>query len=163
MKRKCKQWWSTMPPISTTERFCPSRASTWISNVICRDLYCSQWFWGEWWVCWPSWLKVFLFIITSRIELLNIKKDHWLNICMLCKLQHGKIERIWYLQTSKACQVVEWAWLDWCNMIRIHITTKYKIDVIWLWWKQLQHIKYTKYNDNLRPNMHIESRKTTFV
>ena len=54
---------------------------------------------------------------------------------MLCKLQHGKIERIWYLQTSKACQVVECAWLDWCNLIRIHIATKYKIDVIWLWCK----------------------------
>jgi hypothetical protein len=137
MKRKCKQWWSTMPPMSTTERFFPSRPSTWISNVICRGLYCSQWFTGQrsevcwyWWNCWPSWLKDFLFIITSRIELLNIKKDHWLNIFMLCKLQHGKIERIWYLQTSKACQVVECAWLDWCNLIRIHIATKYKIDVI---------------------------------
>jgi len=47
MKRKCTQWWSTMLLISTKEHFCPSRSSTWISNVICRGLYCSQWFWGE--------------------------------------------------------------------------------------------------------------------
>jgi hypothetical protein len=73
MNRKCKQWRSTMPLISSKERFCPSRASTWISNVMCRGLYCSQRFWGErwvcwyWWNCWPSWLKDFLFIITSHI------------------------------------------------------------------------------------------------
>jgi hypothetical protein len=126
--------------------FFPSRASTWILNVICRGLYCSQWFWGERWVCWPSWLKDFLFIITSSIELLNIKKDHWLNI-LFCKLHHGKIWLIWYLQSSKASQVVECAFLDWCNLIRIQITTKYKI--------------HTKYNDNLRPNKHKESRITT--
>jgi len=68
MKRKCKQWWSTMPLISTKERFCPSRDSTWISNVMCRGLYFSQWFWGKrwgcwyWWNCWPSWFTDFLFI-----------------------------------------------------------------------------------------------------
>jgi len=47
MKRKCKQWWTPIPLISTKERFCPSRVSTWIYNVICRGLYCSQWFWGQ--------------------------------------------------------------------------------------------------------------------
>jgi len=79
-----------MPLISTKERFCPSWASTWISNVMLRGLYCSQWLWDErwvswyWWNCWPSWLSDFLFIITSRIELLNIKKYHWLSIFMLC-------------------------------------------------------------------------------
>ena len=155
MKRKCKQWWLTMPLMSTKERFCPYRANTWISNVMCRGLYCSQWCWGERWVCWywwnclTSWLKDFLFIITSRITLLNIKKDHWLIKFMLCKLQHRKIERIWYLQSKKACQVVECACLNWCNLIRIQITTKYKIR--------------TKYNENLRPNKDKESRKTTSV
>jgi len=62
MKRKRTQWWSIMPLISRKEGFCPSRASTWISNVICHGPYCSQWFWGErsvcwyWWNSWPSWL-----------------------------------------------------------------------------------------------------------
>jgi hypothetical protein len=43
----------------------------------------------------------------------------------------------------------EYAWLDWCNLIRMQITTKYKTS--------------TKYNDNLRPNKYKESWKTTFV
>jgi thioredoxin-related protein len=68
---------------------------------------------------------------------------------MFCKLGHGKIEIIWYLQISKACQVVECPSLDWCNLIRKQITTKYKIR--------------TKYNENLRPNQHNESRKTTYT
>jgi hypothetical protein len=46
---------------------------------------------------------------------------------MFCKLQHGKLEGIQLLQSSKAWQVVECAYLDWCNLIRIQITTKYKI------------------------------------
>jgi len=68
MKRKCKQWWSNMPFISTRTRFCQSRASTCISNVMCHGLYFDQWFWDErsvcwyWWNCWPSWLKDFLVI-----------------------------------------------------------------------------------------------------
>jgi hypothetical protein len=45
--------------------------------------------------------------------------------------------------------IVECLSLDWCNLIRKQITTKYKIR--------------TKYNENLRPNKHNESRKTTFV
>jgi hypothetical protein len=57
---------------------------------------------------------------------------------MFCKLQHGKLERIQYLQSSKAWQVVECAYLDWCNLIRIQITTKYKIR--------------TKDNDNMSAN-----------
>jgi len=68
---------------------------------------------------------------------------------MFCKLQHGKIERIWYLQIIKGCQVVEFACLDWCNLIRTQMTTKYKIR--------------NKYKDDLRPNKYKESRKTTFV
>jgi hypothetical protein len=48
----------------------------------------------------------------------------------------------------KAWQVVEYAWLDWCNLIRMQIPTKYKMR--------------TKYNDNLRPNKHKESWKTTY-
>ena len=68
---------------------------------------------------------------------------------MFCKLQHGKIEIIWYLQLGKTCQVVECAFLDWCNLIIMQITTKYKIR--------------TKYNENFRPNKDMESRKTTFV
>ena len=155
MKRKCKQWWSTMSLISTKERLCPSRGSTWIFNVICRGLYCSQWLWGErwvswyWWNCWPSWLKDFLVISTSRIDLLNIKKDHRLNIFMFCKLQHEKIEIIWYSQNNEACQVVECTFLDWCNLIRMQLTTKYKIR--------------TKFNDNLKRYKYMESRKTTLV
>jgi hypothetical protein len=68
---------------------------------------------------------------------------------MSCKLQHGKIEKMWYLQKSKACEVVECACWDGCNLIRRDITAKYKIRNI--------------YNDNLRPNKDKESRKTTFV
>jgi len=47
MKGKCKQRWSIMPFISTISCFCPSRCSTWIYNIICCGLYCSQWFWGQ--------------------------------------------------------------------------------------------------------------------
>ena len=102
-------------------------------------------------------LCVVIFILVSDIEVrggfvdidLTYKKDYWLNIFMFCKLQHGQIEINWYLQISKACQVVECAFLDWCNLIRIQITAKYKIR--------------TKDNNNLRPNKHKESRKTTSV
>jgi hypothetical protein len=41
---------------------------------------------------------------------------------MFCKLQHQKIEGIWYLQMSKAWQVVQCAWLDWCDLISVQIT-----------------------------------------
>jgi len=85
--------------------------------------------------------------ISHRI--VECQKDHWLSILMFWKLQHGILKGIWYLHIGKACQVVEWAWLDWCNLIGMQKTTKYKIR--------------TKYNDNLRPNKHTESRKTTFV
>ena len=57
---------------------------------------------------------------------------------MFCKLKHGKIEIICYLQINKACEVDECLSLDGCNLIRMQITTKYKIR--------------TKYNENLRPN-----------
>ena len=120
-----------MQLISTKERSCPSRASTWISNVICRGLYCCQWFWGErwvcwyWWNCWPSCLKISLHSHISHI-IVEYKKDHWLNIFMLCKLQQGKIEGIWYLQLIKVWQVVEYAWLDWFNLIIAQRTTKKK-------------------------------------
>ena len=40
-------------------------------------------------------------------------------------LQHGKIEGIRYLQMNKAWQVVECAWLDWCNLIIVQIPAKY--------------------------------------
>jgi hypothetical protein len=63
--------------------------------------------------------------IIRSVSIRAYEKDHWLNIFMFCKLQHGKIEIIWYLQISKACQVVEF--LDWCNLIRIQMTAKYKI------------------------------------
>jgi hypothetical protein len=48
---------------------------------------------------------------------------------MFCKLQHGKLEGIQLLQSSKAWQVVECAYLDWCNLIRIQqtITSDLKI------------------------------------
>jgi hypothetical protein len=102
-------------------------------------------------------LMEFLTIMTYRLSfydhishiIVKYKKYHWLNIFMSCKLQHGKIEIIWYLQKSKACQVVECACWDGCNLIRRQITAKYKIR--------------TKYNDNLRPNKDKESRKKTFV
>ena len=57
---------------------------------------------------------------------------------MFSKLKHGKIEIICYLQINKACEVVECLSLDGCNLIRMQITTKYKIR--------------TKYNENLKPN-----------
>jgi len=44
MKRKCKQYWSTVPLISIKNCFDPSQASTWFSNVISPGLYCIWWF-----------------------------------------------------------------------------------------------------------------------
>jgi hypothetical protein len=105
-----------------------------VSDVEVRGdcLFC--WYW---WNCWPSWLKPsFHNHISHRI--VENKKYHWLNIFMFWKLQHGKIEIISYLQMSKTWQVVECAFLDWCNLIIMQITTKYKIR--------------TKYNENFRPN-----------
>jgi hypothetical protein len=55
-----------------------------------------------------------------------------------------KIKR---LQT-KELKAVECDWLDWCNLIRIQITTTYKIR--------------TKYNENMRPNKNKESPTTNF-
>ena len=127
IKRKCKRWWSTMPLISTKECLCLFQASTWISNVVSDFevrgdcLFC--WYW---WNCWPSWhTPSFHNNISHRI--IEYKEDHWLNLFMFCKQQHGKLEGIQYLLSSKAWQVVECAYLDWCNLIRIQITTKYKI------------------------------------
>ena len=88
------------------------------------------------------------FIIASH-RIVEYKKDHWLNIFMFCKLQHGKIEGIWYLQTNKSWQVAECVCLDWCDRITVQKTAKYKIR--------------TKYKGNLRTNNYKESRKTTFV
>ena len=102
----------------------------------------------NWWNCWPSLLKLSLQRHISH-RIVEYKKDHSLIIFMFCKLQNGKIEGIWYLQSNKACQVVECAWVDWCNLIVLQRTTKYKIRI--------------KYNDNLRPNKYKENRKTTFV
>jgi hypothetical protein len=68
---------------------------------------------------------------------------------MFCKLQHGKIEGIWYLQMNKSWQVVECVCLDWCDLIIVQKTAKYKIR--------------TKYKGNLITNNYKESRKTTFV
>ena len=134
IKRKCKRWWSTMPLISTKECLCLFQASTWISTlhvlvfIVVSDfevkgdcLFC--WYW---WNCWPSWHTSSLHNNISHI-IIEYKEDHWLNLFMFCKLQHGKLEGIQYLQSSKAWQVVECAYLDWCNLIRIQITTKYKI------------------------------------
>jgi hypothetical protein len=113
----------------------------WISNVICSGLYCLLcWYWYN---CSPSCLRLSFHNHISHI-IVEYKRDHWLSKLMLCKLQHGILEEIWYLQFSKSCQVVECPWLDWCNLIIIQITTTYKIR--------------TKYNDNLRPNKHTESR-----
>ena len=79
-----------------------------------------------WWNCWPSWhAPSFHSNISHRI--IEYKEDYWLNLFMSCKLQHGKLEGIQYLQSSNAWQVVECANLDWCNLVRIQITTKYKI------------------------------------
>jgi hypothetical protein len=52
----------------------------------------------------------------------------------------------WYLQIMKVRQVSECAWLDWCNLIGMQITTTYKIR--------------TKYYENMRLNKHKESSKT---
>ena len=133
MKRKCKQWWSTMPLISTKNKLLPvtikyldsQRYMLWslLLAVILR-----------WEVCLI--LMELLTIMGWRLSFHNHishiivkykKKYYWLNIFMFCKLQHGKIEIIWYLQISKVCQVVECACLDWCNLIITQSTTKYKI------------------------------------
>jgi hypothetical protein len=50
---------------------------------------------------------------------------------------------------SKACQFVECAWLDWCNLIGRQRTTKYKIG--------------TKYDDNLRLPEYRKSEDTICV
>jgi len=96
--------------------------------VVCFDKEHCYWYW---WNCWPSWLKLsFHNHISHRI--VEYKKHHWLSIFMFCKLQHGKVEGIWYLQISESRQVVECAWLDWCNLIFIQITTKYKnVQIQW--------------------------------
>ena len=126
------------------------------SGVVVFLFFCCCWYW---WNCWPSWLKLsFHNHISHRIveykqdnwlniscfvsyniwhRIVEYKKDYWLIIFMFCNLQHGILQRIWYLQFSKGCQVVE---LYWCILITFQITTKYKIR--------------TKYNDNLRPNKH---------
>jgi hypothetical protein len=116
-----------------------------VSDVEVRGdcLFC--WYW---WNCWPSWLKPSFHNNMSH-RIVEYEKDYWISIFMFCKSQHGKIEGIWYLQISKAWQVVECVWLDWCNLIIIQNPTKYKIR--------------TKYNDNLKPNEYNESRKTTLV
>jgi hypothetical protein len=62
----------------------------------------------------------------------------WTIVCLL-------FSPFWYLQNSESCQIVECAWLDWCNLITIQITTKYKIR--------------TKYDDNLRLYKNRESRR----
>ena len=118
----------------------------WISNVICPGLYCLLC--EYWYNCSPSCLRFsFHNHISHRID--EYKRDHWLSKLMFCKLQYGIPEGIWYLQSSKSCQVVECPWLDWCILIAIQITTTYEIR--------------TKYNDNLRPNKYTESQKTKFV
>ena len=132
MKRKCKQWWSTMPLISTKERFCrfepvPGFPTLYfVVFILVSDLEV---------LVSLLILMILLTIMAERLSFHNhishiivkYKKYYWLNIFMVCKLQHGKIERIWYLQIKKACQVVECAFLDGCNLIRMKITTKYKI------------------------------------
>ena len=64
---------------------------------------------------------------------------------MFSKLQSGIKYGSWYLQIIKVRQVVECAWLDWCNIIGIQITTTYKIR--------------TKYYENIRPNTNKENPK----
>jgi hypothetical protein len=55
---------------------------------------------------------------------------------MLYLTKHEYVLSIFLLMNSESCQIVECAWLDWCNLITIQRTTKYKIR--------------TKYDDNLR-------------
>jgi hypothetical protein len=89
----------------------------------------------------------FLIIITSHLKSLNIyNANYWAYIFMFCKLQHGIKKGTWYLQIMKVRQVSECAWLDWCNLIGMQITTTYKIR--------------TKYYENMRLNKHKESSKT---
>jgi hypothetical protein len=92
--------------------------------------------------CLCSWLvtmcDIWLVFCVSSMMNATCEQNLVSHLLMLWKLKHGKIERIWYLQISKTWQVVECAYLDWCNLIRSQITTKYEIRI--------------KYNDNLRPN-----------
>jgi hypothetical protein len=100
-----------MPLISTKECLCLFQASTWISTlhvlvfIVVSDfevkgdcLFC--WYW---WNCWPSWHTSSLHNNISHI-IIEYKEDHWLNLFMFCKLQHGKLEGIQYLQSSMACK-----------------------------------------------------------
>ena len=82
------------------------------------------------------------------------EKDHWLN--MFYKLKHGKIEIIWYLQINKACQVVEF--LDWCNLIRIPMTAKYKIrsKTMTIW--DLISIRKVRSQHLCKQNQHTEGQ-----
>jgi hypothetical protein len=112
-----------------------------ISNVICPGLYCL--FCWYWYNCSPSYLKLsFHNHISHRI--VENKKEYWLNMATT-----WKIEWIWNLQMNKTCQVIECAWLDWCNLIGIQLTTKYKI--------------HTKYDDNLRLPEYRKSEDTICV
>jgi hypothetical protein len=76
----------------------------------------------------------------------SYQANHWTYIFMFCKLQHGLMYGYWYSQCIKVRQVVECAWLNWCNLIGIQITTTYTIR--------------TKYYENMRPNKYKERTKT---
>jgi hypothetical protein len=117
------------PAISTNQTYqcsfvtcsCCSKFSFLMSTIVSNLLSLSLSLWPcpsvYWFLLHKCFLPTFIMLIGSQIL-----------ISMFCnKLQHGKIEIIWYLQISKACEVVECPSLDWCNLIRKQITTKYKI------------------------------------
>ena len=63
-EKKVQTVMSTIPQISTQE----SQASTWIPNVMCPDLYCGLWSWGQIW----------LFALLILMELLTILIFHYI-------------------------------------------------------------------------------------
>ena len=62
---------------------------------------------------------------------------------MFCKLQHEMQWGTWYLQIIKARQPVEYAWLDWCNLIGTEVTAKYKIPT-----KSYVNFRRNNYNES---------------
>jgi len=129
MKRKCKQWWSTIPFISIKERLCPSRVVNWITMlyvviyIVVSDFKVRG-------GCLLISMEM-LTIMAQRLSFHNHishkivkyrKVSLTKHIPYFVSYQHGTREIIWYLQLNKAFQVVECTWLDWCNRVISQIT-----------------------------------------
>ena len=84
-------------------------------------LFC--WYWLN---CSPSWLKLSFHNHISH-KVVEYKNDHWLNIFMFCKLQHGILKEF---DTYRCIRLVK------------SLNTPGLIDIIWFLYKSLQNIKY---------------------